>query len=101
VKCFHFLTCFFTYAPRIKEFAAFAEYVGPQLIKKGNVSELMKQIRQTQVIKAAVEFQGEVRGGGTVKLHSGTGKKGSGPQPRKISVQDMISEIRVRSRIIR
>ena len=35
VKSFHFLTCFFTYAPEVREFAAFAEYVGPQLIKEG------------------------------------------------------------------
>jgi type I restriction enzyme R subunit len=94
VKSFHFLTCFFTYATEIKEFAAFAEYVGPQLIKEGSVSELMKQIRQTQVIKAAVEYQGEVRGGGTVKLKPGKAKKGSGPPPKKVSVQDMITEIR-------
>jgi type I restriction enzyme R subunit len=96
VTSFHFLSCFFTYAPQIKEFAKFAEYVGPQLIKEGSVSELMKQIRQTEVIKAAVEFQGEVHGGGSVKLRSATGKKGSAPPPRKISVQDMISEIRGR-----
>ena len=60
MKSFHFLTCFFTYPPEIKEFATFAEYVGPQLIKQGSVSDLMKQIRQTEVIKAAVEYQGEV-----------------------------------------
>jgi type I restriction enzyme, R subunit len=94
VKSFHFFTCFFTYAPEIKEFSIFAEYVGPQLIKEGSVSELMKQIRQTEVIKAAVEFQGEVRGGGPVKLKSGKGQKGAGPPPRKVSVQDMIAEIR-------
>ena len=96
VKSFHFLTCFFTYAPEIKEFATFAEYVGPQLIKEGSVSELMKQIRQTEVIKAAVEFQGEVRSGGPVKLKPGKGKKGSGPPPKKVSVQDMIAEIRAK-----
>jgi type I restriction enzyme R subunit len=67
---------------------------GPQLIKQGSVSELMKQIRQTQVIKAAVEYQGDVRGGGSVKVKSAKGKKGSGPPPRKVSVQDMIAEIR-------
>jgi type I restriction enzyme R subunit len=99
VKSFHFLTCFFTYAPEIKEFAAFAEYVGPQLIKKGSVSELMKQIRQTEVIKAAVEFQGEVRSAGPVKLKPGKGKAGAGPPPKKVSVQDMISEIRARYEI--
>jgi type I restriction enzyme R subunit len=96
VQSFHFLTCFFTYAPEIGEFATFAEYVGPQLIKEGSVSELMKQIRQTVVTKAAVEFQGEVRSGGTVKLKPGTGRKGSGPPPKKVSVQDMIAEIRAR-----
>ena len=96
VKSFHFLTCFFTYAPEIKDFATFAEYVGPQLIKAGSVSDLMKQIRQTEVIKAAVEYQGEVRSGGSVKLKPGKGKQGSGPPPKKVSVQDMIAEIRAK-----
>ena len=97
VKSFHFLTCFFTYPDEIKKFATFAEYVGPQLIKQGTVSELMKQIRQTEVVKAAVEYQGEVRSaGGEVKLKPGRGKKGSGPPPKKVSVQDMIDEIRAK-----
>jgi type I restriction enzyme R subunit len=34
VKSYHFLNCFFTYPPAVQEFAIFAEYVGPQLIKK-------------------------------------------------------------------
>jgi type I restriction enzyme R subunit len=96
VKSFHFLTCFFTFAPEIKQLATFAEYVGPQLIKVGSVSELMKQIRQTEVIKAAVEYQGIESTGGTVKLKAGTGKKGTGPPPKKVSVQDMIAEIKTR-----
>lgn len=97
VKSFHFLTCFFTYPDETKEFVSFAEYVGPQLIKQGSVSELMKQIRQTEVVKAAVEYQGEVRNtGGEVKLRPGGGKKGAGPPPRKVSVQDMIDEIRTK-----
>jgi len=96
VKSFHFLTCFFTYPDEFREFAAFAEYVGPQLIKQGSVSELMKQIRQTEVVKAAVEYQGEVRSGGEVKLKPGKGKKGAGPPPKKVSVQDMIEEIRAK-----
>jgi type I restriction enzyme R subunit len=97
VKSFHFLTCFFAYPAEIKEFVTFAEYVGPQLIKQGSVSELMKQIRQTEVVKAAVEYQGEVRSaGGEVKLRPGGGKKGVGPPPKKVSVQDMIDEIRAK-----
>ena len=94
VKAFHFLTCFFTYAPELKEFATFAEYIGPQLIKQGSVSDLMKQIRQTEVIKAAVEYQGVTTSAGPVKLQPGKGKKGTGPPPKKVSVQNMIDEIR-------
>jgi type I restriction enzyme R subunit len=94
VKSYHFLTCFFTYPDEIKTFAAFAEYVGPQLIKQGSVSELMQQIRQTEVIKAAVQFQGEVRSGGVVKLTPGKGAKGAGPPVKKVTVQDMITKIR-------
>ena len=81
---------------RLKEFATFAEYVGPQLIKPGSVSDLMKQIRQTEVIKAAVEYQGVTTSAGPVKLKPGKGKKGAGPPPKKVSVQDMIDEIRAK-----
>lgn len=95
VKSFHFLSCFFTYPDAIKEFVTFAEYVGPQLIKQGSVSELMKQIRQTEVVKAAVEFQGQVvNTGGEVKTKSRTGKNGASPVQLRVSVQDMIDEIR-------
>lgn len=94
VKGFHFLSCFFTYPPAVGEFAAFTEYVGTQLIKQGSVSDLMKLIRQTEVVKAAVQFQGEVRSTGSIKLKSGKGKKSAGPPLKKVSVQDMISEIR-------
>ena len=95
VKSFHFLSCFFSFPQELKEFAAFAGYVGPQLLKKGKVSELMKLIRQTEVIKAAVEAQGEVRNtGGTVKLRPGGGRKGAGPPLKKVTVQDMISKIK-------
>ena len=96
VKSFHFLTCFFTYSDAIKEFVTFAEYLGPQLIKQGSVSELMKQIRQTEVVKAAVEYVGEVHSGGGVKLKTGGGKKGSGSPPKKVSVQDMIATIQAK-----
>jgi len=93
VKSFHFLTCFFKYPDEIKEFAVFAQYVGPQLIKQGTVSELMKQIRQTDVVKAAVQHLGEIRAGGTVKVKKSKGKQ-EGPPLKKVSVQSMIDAIR-------
>lgn len=93
VKSVHFLTCFFTYPEEITQFAAFAEIVGPQLIKEGTVSELMKLIRATEVTKASVQFRGEVNTPGNVKLKPGKGHSG-GPPPKKVTVQDMIDKIR-------
>lgn len=96
VKSFHFLTCFFTYPDNVKQVVALAEYVGPQLIKQGTVSEMMQMIRQTQVVKAAVDYQGEFAGGGTIKRPAGGGKKGDGVPVKKVSVQDMIDSIRTK-----
>ena len=96
VKSFHFLSCFFTYSPEVQEFVTFAEWVGPQLIKVGTVSDLMKQIRATVVTKAAVQYQGVMTSGGPVKLQPGKGKAGAGPVPVKVSVQDVITQIRAK-----
>jgi len=96
VKSYHFLTCFFTYPSELQEFAVFAEYTGPQLIKQGRVSELMALIRKTEVIKAAVQFQGEVRSPGRVKLKPGGGGKGPGLTPKKVSVHEMIADLRTK-----
>jgi type I restriction enzyme R subunit len=94
VKSVHFLTCFFALPAAVREIATFAEYVGPQLIKQGSISELMQQIRQTEVDKAAVRYNGEVRSrGGEVKLRPGGGRKGVGPTLRKVSIQQMIADI--------
>lgn len=99
VKSVHFLSCFFSYSEDIKQFATFAEYVGPQLIKQGSVSQLMKQIRQTEVVKAAVQYQGVRTSAGPVKLKLGKGAKGAGPPIKKVSVQDMIDQIRTQFQI--
>ncbi|HAS82814.1 MAG TPA: type I restriction endonuclease subunit R [Verrucomicrobia bacterium] len=93
VKSYHFLSCFFTYRQEIQEFVIFAELVGPQLIKAGTVSDLMKQIRATVVTKAAVQYQGVTTSGGPVKLQPGKRKGGAGPVPVKSTVQDMIAQI--------
>ncbi len=94
VRSYHFLTCFFTYPPELGAFVAFAELVGPQLIKDGPVSELMRQIRATEVVKAAVQYQGEVNRPGQIRLRPGQGTPGAGPTVPKVSVQDMIDAIR-------
>lgn len=55
------------------------------------MSDLMKQIRRTSVVKASVQYKGEVSIPGKLKLRKG--RKG-GPPPKKVSVQDMIEQIR-------
>ncbi len=99
VKSFHFLTCFFTHPEEFRTFAKFAETVGPQLVKSGTVSDLMKQIRATEVTKAAVQYQGVMTSGGPVKLKPGKGKKGVGPPSPMMTLQDMIAEIQTRFQI--
>ena len=94
VKSYHFLSSFFSYEESVREFVAFCEFIGPQLIKAGSVSELMKLVRATVVEKAAVTYEGEVEMPGGLKKPK-THKGGGGAPPmQKISVQDMISKIR-------
>lgn len=95
VKSYHFLSSFFGYEDKIRDFVGFCEYVGPQLIKAGSVSELMKQVRATVVEKAAVTYEGEIEmPGGLKKPKPRKGGGGGGAPVRKVSVQDMIAKIR-------
>ncbi len=95
VKSYHFLSSFFSYEEPVREFVAFCEFIGPQLIKAGSVSELMKLVRATVVEKAAVTYEGEVAmPGGLKKPKPKKGGGGGAPAVKKISVQDMIAKIR-------
>lgn len=97
VKSYTFLTNFFTYPENLRVFCAFAEIVGPQLIKQGTVSELMKQIRATGVVKAAVRDLGEtVMPGGDVRPLPKPGARPSGGAPTlKVTVEQMIEKLRL------
>jgi type I restriction enzyme R subunit len=95
VKSYHFLNSFFSYEAHIGEFVAFCEYVGPQLIKAGSVSELMRQVRATVVSRASVNYEGEEAMPKDMKKHRpGGGGGGGAPPVKKVSVQDMIAKIR-------
>lgn len=95
VKSYHFLRCFFTYTYPIQEFATFAEYVGPQLIKAGTVSEMMKLVRATSVARAAVIDQGEVEfEGGIRKPRPPRGGGGGGVPVTRVSIEDMLAKFR-------
>lgn len=94
VKSYHFLSSFFSYEEAVKEFVAFCEFIGPQMIKAGSVSELMKLVRATVVEKAAVTYEGEVEMPGGLKKPKAKKGGGGAPLVKKISVQDMIAKIR-------
>lgn len=95
VKTYHFLSSFFSYEEPVREFVAFCDFIGPQLIKTGSVSDLMKLVRATVVEKAAVTYEGEVAmPGGLKKPKPNKGGGGGAPMVKKVSVQDMIAKIR-------
>lgn len=97
VKAFYAMSAFFSFEENVREMATFARCVGPQLIKRGSISDLMKQIRQTEVIRASVQYLGEVKvQPSEVKTRPGGGRKSGGPPPKKVSVQDMIDKFRER-----
>ncbi len=89
VKSYLFLIHFFDFPAAVKQFARFAEYVGPT----HTGSRSTKKYFANEVLKAAVTYQGVKHGGGMVKERPGGGGKGAAPPLRKVSVQDMISEI--------
>lgn len=94
VKSYHFLSNFFSYEDAVQEFVRFCEFIGPQLIKAGSVSDLMKLIRATVVEKAAVTYEGKVEMPGGLKKPKARKGGGGAPSIKKVSVQDMITKIR-------
>ena len=72
----------------------FAEIVGRQLVKQGTMGDLMQAMRHTEVTKASVQFDGVRSGSGQVVLKPS--RKGHGPSApqKKVTVQEMIEEIR-------
>ena len=77
----------------------FADVVGRQLIKQGSMSELMQAMRHTEVVKASVKFQGVRSGNGIVALKPSRKEHGPGVPQKKVSVQEMIDEIREKFQI--
>lgn len=95
VGSFHFLSCFFSYDYALREFVDFAEVVGPQLIKAGTESELMKQVRATTVVRASVQEVGTLTPTEALprsKPRSGGG--GGGSPPERVSIDDMLEKFR-------
>jgi type I restriction enzyme R subunit len=100
VSTHQFMTCFATFSDAVTRFTAFAAYVGPQLVKEGAESDLMRAVRQVLVTKTAVRDVGEVRAPEPKKLvrvggkgGTGGGAKGGPPPSSVATVQEMIDAL--------
>jgi type I restriction enzyme R subunit len=54
---------------------------------------LMKLVRETEVVKAAVRDQGEVRASTSIKLRPGGGQGGGAQAPARATVHEVISDL--------
>lgn len=97
-RSYQFLSCFFAYADELAQFAAFAEFLAPQLIKAGSTSELMTHIGKLKLEKAAVTFQG-IREFKPATLKPRSGGGGNHEPPPKTTISDMIEKLRERFQI--
>ena len=95
VQRYYFLSNFFTFPETLARFARFAEYVGPQLIKQGTVSDLMEKLRATGVVRAKVEDLGEQRLVPKTPPPPGPpGPRTGGTPPKQVTIAEMIEKVR-------
>ena len=96
VKAFNFLSSFYHYEAVIEQFVLFAEFIQPQLLKEGAISELMKAISKVKLVKANVSYKGVTENKpGTIKEPSGRGGGNATPSPVvKTSIQATVDDIR-------
>ena len=97
---YYFLANFFTFPEGLARFAKFAEYVGPQLIKTGTVSELMERIRATGVVRGQVEDLGEKKLEPRQPPPPGPPRpRTGGGSPPQVTVTEMIEKLRLKYQI--
>ena len=100
VQRYYFLANFFTFGPEAGRFARFAEFVGPQLIKLGTVSDLMEKIRATGVVRATVQDLGEQRLMPKTPRPRTAPAQGTGGAPTaQVTIAEMIEKVRQRYQI--
>lgn len=100
VQRYYFLVNFFTFPDTLARFARFAEFVGPQLIKQGTVSDLMEKIRATGVVRATVQDLGEQRlVPKTPRPPGPPGPRTGGAPPAQVTIAEMIEKVRQKYQI--
>ena len=100
VQRYYFLANFFTFPDTLARFARFAEFVGPQLIKQGTVSDLMEKIRATGVVRATVQDLGEKRlVPKTPRPPGPPAPRMGGAPPAQVTIAEMIEKVRQKYQI--
>lgn len=94
VKQYHFLSAFFLFETEIMELALFSEIVGPQLIKQGGESELIKALQKIGLSKANVEYKGVKAFTGGTKKRKPSGGGSDGNPPPKATLTDMMEALK-------
>lgn len=85
----------FSFGADLMDAYLFASVAGAQLIKQGTLGDLMQALRHTEVTKASVQYLGVRSGGGVVPLKpSRAGGGGPGAPQKKVTIQEMIDEIK-------
>ena len=96
VERWTFLSCFFDFSSEVIEAAAFADQIGPQLLRVSIVSEFKKQMSAVIISKGTVRYVGEIpMPEGTVG-HKPGGSGGTGGAPPRVSINALIEELRDR-----
>lgn len=94
VKQIDFFKKDFDFGESMMKMYIFADIVGRQLIKQGTMSDLMQAMRHTEVTKASVQFVGVRSGNAQVMLKPSRKGHGPGVPQKKVTVQEMIEEIK-------
>lgn len=94
VKQIDFFRKSYEFGSELMDAYLFAAIAGTQLIRQGTMSELMQAMRQTEVTKAAVQYVGVRSGGGVAPLKPSRRRGGPGVPQKKVTIQEMIDEIR-------
>jgi len=93
VKKYNFFAQFTSFNDKLVQFALFADMIAGKLIKIGSESTLKKSLERVTVEKAAVKYLGETKNPNIAKEPK-SGKLASAVVPRKVTIEEVIENIR-------
>ena len=100
-KSYYFIANFFQLEDHLKEFVNFSEVLGELLIRKGKVSEIKQFLKNVELTKGAVKYEGLKTNISVVKNRKKTGlKSGSGgSEIPRTTIEAALEDIRTKFEI--